>query len=248
MSGTRENSLVIDLPEHLPWVMADRARIVQVLNKLLSNAARRSPAASPVRIAAESDGEYVSISVTDKGRGVPPDRLPHLFHRYAAPAARGDGARGRGGAGLGRAICRGLVEAHGGRIWAESDGTGHGKRFTFTVPVAEGGGTTTARPAGDPHTVAEERERTRILVIDDDPQMLLYVRDALAAAGYVPIATGDPDELSSLLKAHKPKLVLMDLLLPGANAIAVMACAPQLTGLPVILLSPIGPSAPPPPP
>ncbi|MDE2782800.1 MAG: hypothetical protein OXK77_07580 [Gemmatimonadota bacterium] len=66
-SGTRENPLVIDLPEHLPWVMADRARIVQVLNNLLSNAARHSPGGSPVRVSAESDGEHVAISVTDNG-------------------------------------------------------------------------------------------------------------------------------------------------------------------------------------
>ena len=239
-SGTRENPLVIDLPEHLPWVMADRARIVQVLNHLLSNAVRHSPAGSPVRIAARSDGEHVSISVTDKGRGVPPDRLPHLFHRYAAPAARGGRARGRGGAGLALAICRGLVEANGGRIWAESDGTGRGMRFIFTVPVAEGGGTTATRPAGGPHPVAEARERTRVLVLDDDPQMLLYVRDALAAAGYVPIAANDPDELPSLLKTHKPQLVLMDLLLPGADGIAVMESVPELTGLPVIFISAFG--------
>ncbi|MDE2782799.1 MAG: response regulator transcription factor [Gemmatimonadota bacterium] len=113
-------------------------------------------------------------------------------------------------------------------------------RFTFTVPVAEGGGTTATRPAGDPHSVAEERERTRILVIDDDPQMLLYVRDALAAAGYLPIAANDPGELASLLRTHKPRLVLMDLLLPGADGIAVMESVPELTGLPVIFISAFG--------
>ena len=72
----------IDLPLDLPWVMADRQRIVQVMNNLLSNAARYSSESSPIRIAAVHDGVHVAISITDEGRGVPPDLLPHLFRKH----------------------------------------------------------------------------------------------------------------------------------------------------------------------
>ena len=111
LSGGGRHALRIDLPDDLPWVMADRARIVQVLNNLISNAARHSPESSPIRVAAERDGVHVAISVSDEGRGVPPDRLPHLFSKHPGAAGGGGGPRARG-YGLGLAICKGLVEAH----------------------------------------------------------------------------------------------------------------------------------------
>ena len=236
-SGAGSRVLTIDLPENLPRVMADRARIVQVLNNLLSNAAKHSFESSPIRVTAARDGVHVAITVTDKGRGVPADRLPQLFRKYAA-AAGGEGERG---VGLGLTICKGLVEAHGGRIWAESGGAGRGTRFTFTVPVAEevvsgaagqAGGRARASPKG--------RERTCILVVDDDPQMLRYVRDALAEAGYAPVVTGDSAELAELIRTHRPTLVLLDFLLPGTDGIELMERIPELADLPVIFISAYG--------
>ena len=79
---------------------------------------------------ADRDGTHVAIWVRDEGRGIEPERIPQLFRKHG-----GDGSGGVGG-GLGLAICKGLVEAHGGRIRAESDGPGQGACFTFTVPVA----------------------------------------------------------------------------------------------------------------
>ena len=239
-AGTAGHALTIDLPEDLPRVMADRTRIVQVLTNLLSNAARHSPEASPIRIDAAREGVHVAISVTDKGRGVPPGRLPHLFRKYAPPDAVGR-RRGPAGAGLGLSICKGLVEAHGGRIWAESAGAGQGARFTFTVPVAEdaGAGAAGRAPGGRPAS-RDGTEEARVLVVEDDPQMLRYVRDALAGAGYVPVATGDPKEVAGLLRMHRPALVLLDLILPGTDGIALMEAVPELTDLPVIFISAYG--------
>ena len=239
-SGTAGHALSIDLPEDLPHVMADRARIVQVLTNLLSNAARHSPESSPIRVEAAREGVHVAISVTDRGRGVPPDRLPDLFRRYAAPAS-GDRRRGLGGAGLGLSICKGLVEAHGGRIRAESDGPGRGTRFTFTVPVAE---EADAGPAGLAQSARRARgegmEETRVLVVDDDPQVLRYVRDALTGAGYAPVVTGDPEEVPGLIRRHRPALVLLDLLLPATDGITLMEEVPELAELPVIFISAYG--------
>ncbi len=240
VAGAGKQDLNIDLPEDLPRVMADRARIVQVLGNLLSNAARYSPESSPIRIDARREGVHVAISVSDQGRGIPPDRLSHLFRKYAAPigATR---ERGEARAGLGLTICRGLVEAHGGRIRAESDGVGRGTRFTFTVPVAEAQeaaseGLTSARP----RAALQGREETRILVVDDDPRMLRYLRDELSEAGYAPVVTGDPEEVASLVAMHKPGLVLLDLLLPGTDGIALMEQIPELTDVPVIFISAYG--------
>ena len=112
LSGGGRHALRIDLPPDLPLVRADRERVVQVLNNLFSNAARHSPEMSPIRVAAERDGPHVAVSVTDEGRGVPPDLLPHLFRKHARVG--GVQERGIRGSGLGLAICKGLVEAHGG--------------------------------------------------------------------------------------------------------------------------------------
>ena len=216
---------------------AAAARIVQVLGNLLSNAARHSPGSAPIRITAERDGVHVAISVTDEGRGVPAEQLPHLFRRHAAAGGGGGGVRGGG---LGLTICKGLVEAHGGRIWAESGGPGQGTKFTFTVPLAEeAGGGDGPRPVAAPRP-RTGREKTRILVVDDDPQMLRYVRDALTRAGYHAIVTGDCDETADLVRSQKPALVVLDLLLPDTDGIMLMERIPELSDLPVIFISAYG--------
>ena len=233
-SGGARHVLNIDLPEDLPAVMADERRVLQVLNNLFSNAARHSPKSSPISVAAEHDGAEVTISVSDEGRGVAPERLPQLFRKHAA--AGGDGTRSSG-TGLGLAICKGLVEAHGGRIRAESPGLGRGTRFTFTLPVADEAAAATPRPARRPRA---GHERTSILVVDDDPLTLHYVRDALTAAGYAPSVTGDPQELPRLIRTKEPRLVVLDLVLPGMDGIELMESVPELADIPVIFLSAYG--------
>ena len=236
LSGGGGHSILIDLAPDLPRVMADRQRIVQVLNNLFANASRYSAESSPIRVTAVRDGVHVAVSVSDEGRGVAPERLPHLFQKYSGP---GDGDRGRGlgGAGLGLVICKGLVEAHGGRIRAASAGAGQGTRITFTIPVTEepGRGIAPSR-ARSPRDSAG----TPILVVDDDPQTLRYVRDVLSAAGYVPLVTGDHQELSRIIKTEQPRLVLLDLVLPGTDGFELMERVPELANLPIIFISGYG--------
>ena len=240
LSGGGRHAVRIDLPPDLPRVMADRRRVVQVLNNLLSNASRHSPDGSPIHVAAAPDGVYVKISVSDEGQGVPPEQLPHLFGKHAGVAG-GDRGRGEKGYGLGLAICKGLVEAHGGRIWAESGGLNQGTRFTFTIPVAGAAGeAATGRAARRSRSPAEGRKRPRILLVDDDPQTLRYVRDALIPAGYAPVATGDPRQVADLIETQGPELVLLDLMLPGTDGIELMQSIPRLTDLPVVFISAYG--------
>ena len=231
LSGGGRHTVLIDLPRDLPRVMADRRRIAQVLNNLLSNAARHSPEFSPIRVGGERDGAHVAVWVADEGRGVAPERLPHLFGKYTGLTA-GGGERRPGGTGLGLAMCKGLVEAHGGRIRAESGGPGQGTRFTFTLPLAEQ--RSDAEPASGP------REPTRVLVVDDDPQTLRYVRDALAAADYEPLVTVEHAELSRIIRTEQPHLVLLDLMLPGTDGIELMESVLELADLPVVFISGYG--------
>ena len=208
-SGGGRNNLRIDLSPELPLVMADGRRIIQVLNNLLTNAARHSHEASAIGVSAVREGYHVAVSVTDEGRGIAAERLPHLFRKFSRIDGE-DRRRDIAGSGLGLAICKGIVEAHGGRIWAESDGPGLGARFTFTIPVA--GDAAAGVPRLSARRERSERERERILAVDDDPQTLRHVRDALTNAGYSPVVTGDPEEALSLVEANDPHLVLLDLM------------------------------------
>ncbi len=239
VSGGSRHTILIDHPAGLPRVMADRQRIVQVLNNLLSNAARHSPESSPIRISAEREGVHVAVSVSDEGSGVAPEKLPRLFQKYTG-LGEGQGDPALRGSGLGLAICKGLVEAHGGRIWATSGGVDQGLRVTFTVPVAEEAGDAPGEVRGDPSAPRERREPVPILVVDDDPQTLRYVRDALTMAGFSPVTTGDHRELSRIIRAERPHLVLLDLLLPGADGIELMENVSELADLPVIFISGYG--------
>ncbi len=235
LSGGGRHTVLIDLPPNMPRVLADRQRIVQVLNNLLANAARSAPDSSPIQVAAEHDGVYVAISVADEGRGIAPEHLAQLFRKYSVAS---DGESGVHGFGLGLAICKGLVEAHGGRIRAESGGPGQGACFTFTLPLAAEDGT----PVADPHRPepATRRSAECILIVDDDPQTLRHVRDALVEAGYAPVVTGEHRELAQILRAEKPALVLLDLVLPGTDGIELMRTVPELALQPVIFISAYG--------
>ena len=237
-SGAR-HSVHIDLPPELPWVMADRERVVQVLNNLLSNAARHSPESMPIRVEASRDGAHVAVSVSDQGRGVPPQMLGQLFRKHVALTG-GDAEHGTAASGLGLSICKGVVEAHGGRIRAESAGLDKGARFTFTLPVTEGEAAgANSRPAPK-RTSSEASAKPRILVVDDDPQTLRSVRDALTRAGYAVRVTGEPSEMAGLIRGERPQLVLLDLMLPGADGIELMAEVAELSDMPVIFISGYG--------
>ena len=237
--GGRQNPVQIGLPPDLPKVRADQRRIVQVLLNLLTNAARHSPDSAAIKVEARQQSVYVEVSVIDEGPGIPTEHLSHLFRKYVR-----SGGEDRGiGAGLGLAICKGLVEAHGGRIWAESAGTGLGTRFTFSIPVVEDVKTDVERgPVRKPPQPGrhEDRRKPLVLVVDDDPQALGYIRETIEKAGYRATVTGDPEKVKELVETHQPDLLLLDLLLPGTNGIELMMSLPERSDRPVIFLSAYG--------
>ncbi len=237
------NTITIDLEPDLPLVLADRRRIVQVLGNLLTNAARHSPESSVIRVSAVREGVHVAVSVSDQGRGIPAERLPHLFRKFSGPQS---GERG-GDTGLGLAICKGIVEAHGGRIRAESDGVVLGARFTFTLPVvgerAGRGARVNDAPASRRVSQSAHQdtgEPARVLVVEDDPQELRYVRDVLVHSGYAPLVTGDPAEALRLMERERPRLALLDLVLPDGDGIELMQDILRIADVPVIFLSAYG--------
>ncbi|MCP4537358.1 MAG: HAMP domain-containing protein [Chloroflexi bacterium] len=131
-ASDRDVTLALDLPVELPKVLADRRRISQVLGNLLTNALRHTPEGGCVTLSAEPGEGVVTVMVADTGAGIPPEHLPYVFERFW----RGNKARTRNGGrtGLGLAIAKHLVEAHGGEISVESV-PGKGSKFRFTLPV-----------------------------------------------------------------------------------------------------------------
>ncbi|HYO56787.1 ATP-binding protein [Archangium sp.] len=123
--------LHLETPEMLPPVLADRDRLLQVFSNLLGNALKFTPAGGEVWVGARVEGELVRFHVRDTGPGIPPESLAHIFDRFWQ-ANRTD----RRGAGLGLSIAKGIVEAHGGKLQAESE-PGRGSTFSFTVPQAK---------------------------------------------------------------------------------------------------------------
>ena len=242
ISAGDRNNLAIDIEPGMPLVMADRRRIVQVLGNLLTNAARYSSESSVIRVAAVREDVYVAVSVCDEGRGIPAESLPRLFRKFSRVQSEEQG----GDTGLGLAICKGIVEAHGGRIWAESDGLGLGTRFTFTLPTIEEVGRTRAGGFVSVPTPPLQREmrgaeeQVRVLIVDDDPQTLRYVRDILAQSGYEPVVTGEPEEVLRLIEEERPLLVLLDLMLPGTDGIQLMKEIRKTADVPIIFLSAYG--------
>ena len=124
------------VPGDLPSVLADVDRVVQVLSNLLSNALRHTPDGGRVVVEAKAAGDEVTFEVTDTGTGIAPEHLERLFERFYRVEKSRSRGEARGGSGVGLTISRALVEAIGGRIWAESPGLGEGATFAFTLPVS----------------------------------------------------------------------------------------------------------------
>jgi two-component system sensor histidine kinase KdpD len=139
----------LDLPPELPLILADYVEIDRVMSNLLDNAVRFAPPGSTIAIAASAGPEELTVSVTNPGPAIPARRLPHLFDKfYRISEDRSPNM----GTGLGLSICKGIVEAHGGRIGVESPVTGDsGTRFVFTLPRGQ--------PAGPTEHVDDEEDK-----------------------------------------------------------------------------------------
>jgi signal transduction histidine kinase len=132
--AAKEISLSLDLPDNLPLVNIDRQRVNEVLHNLLENAVAHTRKGGTINVAAAKRGDWVEISVSDTGEGIPAEDLPNIFERfYRVDRSR---ARATGGSGLGLTIAKRLVEAHGGKITVQSK-LGKGSCFSFTLPIAE---------------------------------------------------------------------------------------------------------------
>jgi signal transduction histidine kinase len=129
---TPDHLLKIDAPEALPKVYADSQRIAQVLTNLVGNAAKYSPANTQITVTASQEGNEVQFDVSDQGPGISVEDRMHVFEPFHR--GHGEPVRRTKGSGLGLAVCKGLIEAHGGRIWIQAPDS-PGTTVSFTLPV-----------------------------------------------------------------------------------------------------------------
>lgn len=131
---TETHWFVMDLPAELPRVWADPRRVRQVLNNILENAIKYAPNGGQITVTCEVEKENVIVSIADQGQGIPSEYLERVFDRFFQ--VDGASTRKTGGSGLGLAIAKGIIEAHGGTVWAESD-QGTGSVFRFSLPIVK---------------------------------------------------------------------------------------------------------------
>jgi len=131
VADNKNQTIAVSIPPHLPPVLADEDMIRRVITNLLENAVKFSASGGQIDVGGYLDGEWVRLRVQDTGSGIPASELERVFDKFT----RLEDSHLSKGFGLGLAYCRLAVQAHGGRIWVESE-SGKGSRFTFTLPVA----------------------------------------------------------------------------------------------------------------
>ena len=236
-AGTQTNGVQLELPSELPMVMADRRRVLQVLSTLLANVSGSSAGSSTVRIGALIRETYVAFTVdtdaADVAASLPGGEPGWLSKTLPEVAGR---RNGRGD--LDIAICRGIVEAHGGRLSAE-EGTGRGRGgFTFTIPAAEEAPLgAEEEPSRSLPSRGSEGARMRILVLSEDPETSRYVRNTLAGERYATFAVNDPKEAERFIEEEDPDVVLLEPMLPWTDGFDVLVRIGRVSDAPVILVA-----------
>jgi PAS domain S-box-containing protein len=198
------------------WVHVDPVRLQQVIVNLLVNAAKYTPRGGRIWLAADSDGQSVSISVRDDGVGIPPERLPEMFELFAqgesSPACSG------GGLGIGLTIVKSLVELHGGTITARSEGSGKGSEFVVRLPAATPA--LTPRQEAGPASRKSSRGR-RVLVVDDNPDAVESMERLLRLEGHQVAVARSGRQALEMARESKPEVILLDIGLPELSGYEV---------------------------
>ena len=202
-------TIAVDAPVH-----GDAARLEQVVWNLLTNAAKFTPANGYVALSAVEEGSLIRIVVTDSGQGFAASFRSQMFEPFTQADA--SFARPHGGLGVGLTIVRRLVEAHGGRVEAESAGPGRGATFTVVLPIGAPAATTTPRR---PLTNGQDLATTRILVVEDDADSSELTRTLLEAAGAEVVVRDNARQGLDVIEAGETDVLVADIGLPHEDGL-----------------------------
>jgi PAS domain S-box-containing protein len=208
------HELTVTLPPEPIHLEADPVRLAQVFANLLNNAAKYTEEGGRIRLSAERQGSFVSVSVKDNGIGIMAEMLPRVFEMFAQ--SKGALVRSQGGLGIGLSLVQGLVGLHGGSIEVRSDGPGQGSEFVVRLPVvAEIPLRESARPREDDaqHTLAKRR----ILIVDDNRDSADSLAQLLTIMGHEVGTAYDGEQAVDAAQVLRPEVVLLDIGMPKLN-------------------------------
>jgi len=215
-----------DLSPELPPLEADEERLLDVLENLIGNAIKFTSPGGSITLGASAQDDEVLVWVKDSGSGIRPEQLPHIFDRFwQANKAE------RRGIGLGLSICKAIVEAHDGRIWAEST-VGVGTTMFFTIPAAS---PRQSRP--------EAADLAHILLVDDRPENLMALKAVLERADYHLVTAKSGEEALTLALRERFAVALIDIAMPGMNGLEVALHMKELErsrDIPIIFVTAFG--------
>jgi PAS domain S-box-containing protein len=227
-------------------VSGDPARLQQVFWNLLSNAVKFTPKGGRIQVLLQRVNSHIEFSVSDTGIGIPAAFLPHVFERFSQKDSSTH--REYGGLGLGLAICKQLVDLHGGSIQAKSMGEGHGATFVVTLPLIILGKERESNPRVHPTAVdlseavpLPSLNGVRVLVVDDEADALELIRRVLQTQGALVTTARSGEEALRLLGSHTPDALISDIGMPGMDGYQFMrrmrAAEPKERRMPALALT-----------
>jgi PAS domain S-box-containing protein len=210
------HTLAVKVPDDLIWVDADRTRLAQIVSNLLNNSAKYTPSGGYVEVTATLDGNEAVIRVRDNGMGIPQESVPEAFELFSQLNRALD--RSQGGLGIGLALVKRLVDMHGGRIDAESEGLGRGSTFTIRIPALPAAASTAVVPGPEADRAQDTR---RVLVVDDNYDAAESLAELLGTLGHhTRVAHSGVEAVATALE-FQPDLVFLDIGMPGISGYEV---------------------------
>jgi len=215
------HELTVVVPPEPVCLDADLTRLGQVFSNLLNNAAKYSEPGQQIRLAAELQGSDVVVSVKDAGVGIAPEMLPTIFEMFTQ--ADRSLEKAQGGLGIGLCLVKRLVEMHGGRVEARSEGHGQGSEFVVRLPVVLSVAPQGMPPADDNETANSSGQR-RILVADDNRDAADSLAMLLRIMGNEVRTANDGMEAVDVAMAFRPNVILLDIGMPKLNGYEACRC------------------------
>ncbi len=234
-SLTDQAQVTIDVQPLDQWIEADRDRIIQTLTNLLANAIKFSQAGQQIDLSVAQEGSWAFFRVTDRGRGIPADKIDCVFERFQQVDS--SDARNHEGSGLGLAICRSIIQQHFGEIWVQSQ-LGEGSVFSFTLPlpiekpvedspfivICDNGDTLGMTAHELSHSVREAHphKNLKVLLVEDDRDLAEVLITSLGHQGISITHATTGSQAIQLTQAIIPDLIILDLILPDRDGFAVV--------------------------